>query len=40
MEMFENWEFGFDLPTIIICVAFVAAHLLWVAISDEWTRWP
>src|SRR5690242_21567275 len=33
MSLFENWEFGFDLPTVIICVAFIAAFASVMAVA-------
>jgi tight adherence protein C len=32
--MFENWTFGFDVPTIIVCVVFVAAFASVLAVSS------
>jgi tight adherence protein C len=34
MEMFDNWEFGFDLPTVIIIVAFIAAFASVMAVAS------
>jgi len=38
MELFENWEFGFDLPTVIICVAFVAAFASVMAVATPFLQ--
>lgn len=34
MEMFDNWEFGFDLPTVIIIVVFIAAFASVMAVAS------
>jgi tight adherence protein C len=33
MAIFDNWEFGFDLPTVIILVAFIAAFASVMAVA-------
>jgi tight adherence protein C len=32
--MFDNWTFGFDVPTIIVCVVFVAAFASVLAVAS------
>jgi tight adherence protein C len=38
MELFENWEFAFDLPTVIICIAFVAAFASVLAVATPFLQ--
>jgi tight adherence protein C len=38
MEMFDNWTFGFDLPTVIICVAFIAAFASVMAVATPFLQ--
>jgi len=38
MELFENWEFGFDLPTVIICIAFIAAFASVMAVATPFLQ--
>src|SRR5689334_8978118 len=38
MEMFENWTSGFDLPTVIICVAFIAAFASVLAVATPFLQ--
>jgi tight adherence protein C len=38
MELFENWTFGFDLPTVIICVAFIAAFASVMAVATPFLQ--
>jgi len=38
MELFDNWEFGFDLPTVIICIAFVAAFASVMAVATPFLQ--
>jgi tight adherence protein C len=38
MEMFQDWTFGFDLPTVIICVAFVAAFASVMAVATPFLQ--
>jgi tight adherence protein C len=38
MSLFENWEFGFDLPTVIICVAFIAAFASVMAVATPFLQ--
>jgi tight adherence protein C len=38
MEMFDNWEFGFDLPTVIILVAFIAAFASVMAVATPFLQ--
>ncbi|GAB2174507.1 type II secretion system F family protein [Dongia sp. agr-C8] len=34
MHIFDDWEFGFDLATVIICVAFIAAFASVMAVAS------
>jgi tight adherence protein C len=36
--MFDNWTFGFDLPTVIICVAFIAAFASVMAVATPFLQ--
>jgi tight adherence protein C len=36
--MFENWTFAFDLPTVIVCVAFVAAFASVMAVATPFLQ--
>jgi tight adherence protein C len=38
MQMFDNWEFGFDLPTVIILVAFIAAFASVMAVATPFLQ--
>jgi len=38
MEMFQDWTFGFDLPTVIICVAFIAAFASVMAVATPFLQ--
>lgn len=38
MEIFDNWEFGFDLPTVIILVAFIAAFASVMAVATPFLQ--
>ncbi len=36
--MFENFQFGFDLPTVIVCVAFIAAFASVMAVATPFLQ--
>ena len=38
MQLFENFEFGFDLPTVIVLVAFVAAFASVMAVATPFLQ--